>query len=285
MGYWEVDIQLGKTLLPKQDCLVTDTDEHKVAPIILGMNVLCQSPDELVTMLKGHLSAAKPANQQALQKTIKILQGQQRFIPKTGEIGKVRLTDGRPVKLQPNSDTILWGKARCGPNGRSYDALIEAKLIATHYGVVVASSLVTLKNGRVPIRVLNPHNRVVKLYRSQPLATLVWTTFQDVVHPILGRQNGVRAADNAEQPAWWEEIQGGDDNTPEHEKKGVLTVVQENAEAFSKDATDIGAVKAIYHRIPTGDAHPIKERHRPIAPALYQPVRQMLEEMRENGVI
>ncbi|XP_063785579.1 uncharacterized protein LOC134933980 [Pseudophryne corroboree] len=288
-GYWEADIKIGATLLPKQGCLVTTTSEEKVAPIILGMNVLQRCPDELVATLRSKLTQAVPSSQQVLQKTIKILQGHQRFVQKTGEIGKVRLTDGKAVKLQPNSETILWGKARCGPGGCKYEALIESGLLSARQEVIVASSLVTVENGRVPVRVLNPHNHVVKLYRNQPLATLLWTTFQDVVHPMSPAKqcNAKVEEDTGEDQGamWWDEIHIGDAGTPDEHRQGVLQVVRENMDAFSKSPTELGIVENIQHQIPTGDARPIKERHRPVAPGLYQPVRQMLEDMRSNGVI
>lgn len=125
--------------------------------------------------------------------------------------------------------------------------------------------------------------RTIKLYQNQPLVTLVWMTFQDVVHPMLrGRQHRIQF-DTDPNPdsvsAWWEEIQVGDENTPK-EREGVLDVVRRSTDAFSKDSTDISTVKEIHHQIPTGEARPIKERHRPVAP-----VRQMLEEMKMNGII
>lgn len=106
-----------------------------------------------IPALKDHLSEAIPTNKQVLQKNIKIIQGHQHFVPKTVEIGKVRLTEGKAVKLQPNSETILWEKAKYGPNGRKYDALIETNLISIRHELVVASALVTVTNGRVPLRV------------------------------------------------------------------------------------------------------------------------------------
>lgn len=74
-------------------------------------------------------------------------------------------------------------------------------------------------------------------------------------------------------------------NTREDDRIEVLEVVKENANVFSKDLADIGIVKDIHHQIPTGDARPIKERNQLVALALYQPVRQMLKEMKTSGIV
>lgn len=129
------------------------------------------------------------------------------------------------MKLQPNAKTILWGKAKCGPNGREYDAMFETNLISLRHEVVVASALVTVLNGWVPLRVLNLHNRVIKIYRNQPLATLLWMTFQDVVHPVPpGKQYSMQTQadpDSSSVPSLVGRDPNRGNNTPRRLKKKV----------------------------------------------------------------
>lgn len=54
---------------------------------------------------------------------------------------------------------------------------------------------------------------------------------------------------------------------------------------FSCDENDSGWTATISHQIPSGDAPPIRERHRQIHPNLYQEVRTLLQGMLEAGIV
>ncbi|XP_076740530.1 uncharacterized protein LOC143418699 [Maylandia zebra] len=54
---------------------------------------------------------------------------------------------------------------------------------------------------------------------------------------------------------------------------------------FSKDDKDFGRTDPGHHCIPTGDPAPIRERYRPLPPAMCKEMRSLLADMMEKGVI
>lgn len=288
-GYWEADLTIGKAKLDQQGCLITTTYNEYQPPVILGMNVLKNCPDELVETLRIQMQSAAPKERKTLQQTVRLLEGQKRFTNLRGEVGKARVTDHRPIILQPNSEHVVWCKARIGPGGRDYEAIIEACDLEGQQPFAVARALARVERGRVPVRVLNPHSYPVRLFRHCPVARVMLVDFQDVLGEVVpktqqGAVIGQSSMTTTEIP-WWNEIQIGDSDTMTSQYEGVIQVVRRNAEAFSQHPADFGKAEGVQHHIPTGTNPPIKERHRPLPPAMYQPVRNMINEMKEAGVI
>lgn len=54
---------------------------------------------------------------------------------------------------------------------------------------------------------------------------------------------------------------------------------------FASHEEDYGHTDAVRHRIPTGNAKPIRERFRPVPPTLYKEIRSLLKDMLKGGVI
>lgn len=288
-GYWEADLGIGKAKLLKQGCLVTTMHNEHLPPVIIGMNVLRNCFDELVEVLRVEMQTAASRERRALQQTVRLLEGQRKFTNARGEVGKARIADRRPVLLRPNSENVIWCKARIGPGGQDYEAIIEACDTDGQQPFAVARTLARVERGRVPVRVLNPHNYPIRLFKRCPVARVIQISFQDIWgEGVTMAQQGVLTdppmTDSSETP-WWNEVQIGDSDTAVEKYEGVLQVVRKNATTFSQHPSDFGTVENVYHHIPTGTHPPIKERHRPLPPGMYQPVRNMLTEMKEAGVI
>lgn len=54
---------------------------------------------------------------------------------------------------------------------------------------------------------------------------------------------------------------------------------------FALHDEDFGCTDLIQHRIHTGDAPPVRERYRPLPPAMYKEMKSLLARMLEKGVI
>lgn len=54
---------------------------------------------------------------------------------------------------------------------------------------------------------------------------------------------------------------------------------------FSQDDRDYGYTTTVTHCIPTGDAHPIKQRYRRIPPHIFQEVKQHVQDLVAQGVL
>lgn len=62
-------------------------------------------------------------------------------------------------------------------------------------------------------------------------------------------------------------------------------LVQKWDHVFSKHEEDYGRTNVVKHRVPTGNAEPIKERYRVIPPTLYKEIRGLLQGMLTAGVV
>lgn len=67
--------------------------------------------------------------------------------------------------------------------------------------------------------------------------------------------------------------------------EAVRQLVNKWSEAFSQGDFDLVCSNGIEHEISTGGNPPIRDRYRSIPPHLYQEVKQMLEQMMQQGVI
>lgn len=288
-GYWEADFEIGEAKLSRQGCLVTTEKNVHLPPVILGMNVLRNCPDERIKTLRMEMQAAAPQERQTLQQTVRLLEGQKRFANARGEVGKAWITDRQPILLLPNSEQVVWCKAKMGLGGQDYEAIIESCDVDGCQPFAIARTLAKVQHGKVAVRVMNPHNHPVRLTKRCPVAKLTLVNFQDIMEELVATalQGAVSQVSvvNADTRQWWEEIQIGDSDTPVEKRDGVLQIVRRNAKAFSQHPADFGTAESVYHHISTGTSPPIKERHRPLPPAMYQPVREMLTEMKDAGVI
>lgn len=288
-GYWEPTLQVGELKLPRQGVIVVDVDDKGTSPVVLGMNVLRNCYGEMLEALQVSLPTAPGPTQRTIQHAIRTLTAQQRFTNQRGEVCRVRIRDTRPVVLQPGTETMLWCRARPGIGGQDYQALVEPIPTEEHPMVRAARSLVTVSNGRVPVRLLNIGDTSVELHKFYPVAQLSQVTFEDILsvevascHQAIQTQE-----DKGKSPkeSWWTEIHVGDVTTPAEQINGVLAVARKYHQAFSQHPLDFGKTTLLQHTIPTGDHPPIKERHRPLPPAMYQSVKKLIHEMKEADVI
>lgn len=100
-----------------------------------------------------------------------------------GLLGYVRPAGRHNIVVPPKSELLVWGRARMGPKGADYCALVEALPDASDVGV--ARTLAVVRNGRVPVRVYNPHPYSLSIGRYQKLGKLYHVDEADVHGPRL----------------------------------------------------------------------------------------------------
>ncbi|XP_056425506.1 uncharacterized protein LOC130367132 [Hyla sarda] len=67
----------------------------------------------------------EPIGRRAAQHHLKTLQAEQKSVNRQGEICRVRIQDTRSVTLQPQTETIIWCRARPGVKNQDYRAVLE----------------------------------------------------------------------------------------------------------------------------------------------------------------
>lgn len=289
VGCWEATVKIGNTELPQQGLIVVNVGDGDFPPVVVGMNVLQNCFTEVIEIMSDAMRVAPSSEKPMIQKTLRILSGHQRFTGPDGEVGQARISSAKPVKLRPRTETIVWCKARLGPQGQDYEVLIEPTELKPDTVTVAARSLSKVVQGRVPVRIMNCSYQMVTLRRYTSVAKLYRVYDQDIIQPtepVFQCASQVEVCPEPEpKTEWWQELHIGTEDTPIAQKEGALRVAKEYQHIFSKFPLDFGRVEGIEHTIPTGNNPPIREKYRPIPPSMYQPVKKMIQEMKDLNVI
>ncbi|XP_028298571.1 uncharacterized protein LOC114460893 [Gouania willdenowi] len=267
IGYAVLDLVVEGILIPERGVVIVK-DEDCSHPLIVGMNVVMACWDAFF-MSPGR-SAFPP---QKFGKSWRDALATCRHIEITaaedGFLGHVRLSGRQPFIVPPNTELLVWGKTRMGPDGADYCALVEA--LPTSGEVGVARTIEVVRNGRIPIRVCNPHPYSRTIGRYQKLGRLYQIDSSDVHGPddvrLSQEEDGlievalVHTTSDPEQHGLPEEVRNlynrSDLSEQQQEELGVL--LQKWEKVFAKHDEDFGRTNAIQHSIHTGDATPIRE--------------------------
>ncbi|XP_063048184.1 uncharacterized protein LOC134441724 [Engraulis encrasicolus] len=226
------------------------------------------------------------------QKAMHICQKEHRFTSPEGFVGYARLASRRPVTVPGNREVLLNCKARNGPCGRSYEALMEP--LPTRDGLLVARTLVNVNNGQMQVRVRNISNTPMTLYPYQKLGELLTLNVCEVFDDCPDLQlvpneasgvpvNAVEAGSvNANPPPQFD-LEGVQLSAEQKEKLATLLTTHQSV--FSQHEEDYGCTETILHEIPTGDAAPIRQRYRQIPPNLYGEVKALIKRMLDADII
>uniref|UniRef100_A0A669D8G6 ribonuclease H n=1 Tax=Oreochromis niloticus TaxID=8128 RepID=A0A669D8G6_ORENI len=275
--------------------VVVVKDDHCTHPLIVGMNVVTACWNVLKWPEKTAPVPQQLANQQAWRSAFATCRRIEASTVEDRMVGYVRLAGRCKIKVPPRSEIMVWGRAQTGPQGTDYCALVEALPETPDVGV--ARTLIMVKAGRVPVRICNPHPYPLFIGRYQKLGKLSCVDEADVhgsqdLSLSLGTDGVVEVA-LVDSGAPTEE-----EGLPEEMSKLIerpdLSELQQGElralllkweKVFSKDDEDFGRTDLVHHCIPTGDAAPIRERYRPLPPAMYKEMRSLLADMMEKGVI
>uniref|UniRef100_A0AAV2L8I8 Reverse transcriptase/retrotransposon-derived protein RNase H-like domain-containing protein n=1 Tax=Knipowitschia caucasica TaxID=637954 RepID=A0AAV2L8I8_KNICA len=199
-----------------------------------------------------------------------------------GSMGFVRLATKNNISVPPNSEIVVWGRTRMGRGGTDFCALIEPVPGANIGGVGVARTLVEVRKGRVPVRICNPHPYSVSVGRFTRLGQLYHIEEADVHGPndpslflegddvvAVTLVDVTTSAANSELPPEVSKLKTRPDLS-EVQQEELEALLQRWEKVFAVHDEDFGRTDLVQHRIPTGDAAPIRERHRPIPPMLYR---------------
>lgn len=301
LGYVEVQMDIAGVTLSNVGVIVVKDSCLKVSGLV-GMNVIKQvwqvlfkntAPCQVNTPPKLN-DPGKTLWQEAMH----VCQKEQGFVTPDGFVGYARLAGHRPVTVPGNRELLLNCRARGGPGGRGYEALMEP--LPTQDGLLVARALVTVGSGRTQVRVRNISNAPLVIYPYQKLGKISvldsCEVFDDEPAFEIVRGDGVKAQMSSGVEADVHTSSATDvDSLPPFDLEGVAlsaeqksklaTLLNKHRAVFSQHDEDYGCTDTILHRIPTGDAAPIRQRYRQIPPNLYAEVRALIKRMLEADVI
>ena len=292
LGYVLLDLEIEGHKIDSRGFFLVE-DASSTCSVLIGMNVIqaCwnavfHKPDGPVNFFcqnKKFQSAWRTAFAACRRAVV---------VTEDGHQGYIWRANRRGVTIPARSEVVIWGRAAAGV--RDYCGLVEA--LPEPGTVSVARTVAVVKHGRVPVRVRNLQDSPVSIGRYQKLGRLSQVNEQDIYGARdisltpddegVVEVNVVDASDTAEQEQTFEVLKLADrPDLTQSEQEQLSALLHKWEKAFSSHEEDFGKTNVVKHSIPTGDAAPVRERFRPLPPALYQDMRVLLAGMLQNGVI
>lgn len=288
VGCLETDVEcMGQTLCNKCVFVLKDPEQSGEVgvPGIVGMNILGDLKGLLgthkeVTKLDRHRGLRENA---CVRRVLATIEKETNYIAPSGRIGYVKVAGRRKVTIPPYTQVIVQGRCRT-PIKSQCQVLVEATTgVSLPSGVLVANVLTQAKEGKVPVRILNATSKIVRLpprarlaevhkpaeiYLKDPIifeeqqdALCVWVKTEEVAgHGRLSDPLPISVEVNMEPLQAEQTLK-------------LRALLEKHIDVFSKSDSDYGHTTAVTHCIPTGDAQPIKQRHRRIPPQVFQEVK------------
>lgn len=300
IGYVEADLNICGKVIPKRGILIVKDPRVPTQPGLIGMNVIKECRE--VIMTQGKNDRGDPlitAEAKVWQQTFSMVDNLLKFTDGTGQMSSVYWPQGKHMVIPAQSEVVIEACARSRPDGKAYVGLVEpveeSRLPAQ---LLVARSLCTVADGKVPIRLLNMSSSPITLFRRCQIGKV----FDVEMCPLKSKgevelravdeatvEVGVRQVNVQEVPgetkSWPVAVQLDESQFTVEQRQQITQLLQKHQNVFSKHDEDYGFTDKVLHVIPTGDAAPIRDRYSRIPPKLYQEVRELLGNMLDSGII
>lgn len=162
-------------------------------------------------------------------------------------------------------------------------------------GLLVANVLASPEKGKVPVRVLNlcqetvrlmPRSRIAVVSRPQKVVPKQMVEFEEDDDELRVKRHVQCSIKSESQPEQLSiPVQMNQDGLSEMQREELNALLRRYSDVFSKSDTDYGYTTTVTHSIPTGDAQPIKQRHRRVPPHVFQEFKRHVQDLVSQGVL
>ena len=149
--------------------------------------------------------------------------------------------------------------------------------------VMVARAVVDDPKHQIPVRVLNPSNKVVTLYRGKTIASLQQVEEASGLSVSAAQLQSESPQDK--DAMLWEMVEATGEALDSEEREQLFSLLTEYADIFAIDSKDLGRTDKVQHQIVTGDSAPIRQQVRRVPPAKREEMRSLLKDMLAQDVI
>ena len=198
------------------------------------------------------------------------------------------------IFIPAKCEIISLGQVQMRGSEAQFNVIENNPKFIEKYGLLLARTLIDIKKGVVPIRILNGQPIGVRVHRG----TLIGHAEPADECPVVEKQNIVGLV--AEKEWTVETSQGETINVPEHmqelvdncsknlttdEKNSLIKLLQEFEHVFVGKDNQLGRTNLVKHTINTGDHPPIKQRPCRTPMHLQEEVKMQINDMLERKVI
>ena len=207
------------------------------------------------------------------------------------------------VNLKANHETIIVATV---PEGtwRNEILISPSEEFCTKVNVLMPDVLEEArKNRKVMMRIWNPNEHAIRIkkgevigyanpFADEPNDDVVAALSQNVAK-LIKKQRDRKETKLPPEPnrevykRIYKDLKFDSDGTnlTEKEKDQVVRTMMSFRNALALDPGEIGTVKGVEFSIHTGDAKPVSERCRPLAPALREPLEEQVAKWLKQGVV
>ena len=148
----------------------------------------------------------------------------------------------------------------------------------------MARALVVPTDGRIPIRLLNSRNELIKLAKGRTIAVMESLPDELLPETICAVGDKSEVTDEKKKQLWQMVLETENMLTDE-ERQQMYHVLVEYVDLFAERPNDFGRTSKIKHTINTGDAQPLRQQARRLPPYQREEARRLLSDMLSKDVI
>lgn len=189
------------------------------------------------------------------------------------------------VKIKPYTEVVVQARVLDGKSqsGLRFVGPTNEFTQSESGGVVVGKTLVNLRDGHVPVRIVNLSPGKKKLRRMTEVALCEPC---DEVGILSSEKDCNVAIDEMELPEYLQVVYGKNcDKLDENQKKSFKFFLLQERDVFSSGLEDIGRTGIVQHKIDTGDQRPIKQAPRRLPLSKKVEAESCVKEMSDKGII
>ena len=282
LGFITVDLELPGTSSSDrlQPCLllvVPDSSYNRSVPLLLGTNVLNAAMDDVRQRFGPRFLQDANLFSPWFMTFRCLLLREKELHKRNNRLALIKCAEGKTVRIPPNRDVVLQGYMDhelpyhpvCGLLQPTQKAAIPTDLD-------IAPSLVSYQfrdNRLVPVHISNVTTRTITVSPNAILCELQPVSVADIDMPDVDDHDVLYDVTLPTDTLDKEQLEKG---------KQLLSRFRD---VFSTSDTDIGHTDAVRHRIDLTDDTPFKQRHRRIPPAMFEEVRNHLQQLLTAGII
>ncbi len=264
----------------------------------VGMNVLSDLKDLFITTedMKKMDRYSHGFKEAKIQRVLANIEMQTEALSCSDKIGFVKVAGKQAITIPPFSERVLEGRCRIPPKV-SCQVLVKASSnVSLPKSVLIANVLAKTADGKVPVRVFNfcenpvklpPRCRIAALSKPQEVVPKELVEFEEkegVLHvkAVQQRQVEVELSTTEQLPI---PVHINLENLTETQRRKLQDLLVKHSDVFSRNDSNFGYTTAVTHSVPTGDAPPIKQRHRRIPPQVFEEVKKHVQDLVSQGIL
>ena len=266
-GYFECNVEVGGRDIPGRGILVTSSGSSSSCPVLLGMNVLRDLPNDILANLIG----ADVSNIPGINATARTI------------IGLVRIAGKDKMRIPAQSTQIV---EVTGPTCSSKKAVVVDSIVQTPKGIALNPTVTYSPKGRMFLQLVNTTSEDIFLKARTPIGSVQEASCIDDCSVTCER---VQVSDKESQPADAQNLMNTTgllwEGLSPHQRQQAEALLTKNADVFACSDADLGRTTTVTHKIRTVDDEPVRLPYRRISPTQLEEVKEHIRQLLEKDVI